>query len=412
MLFTARNSNSAVPSRNSPARAATAFETLLVKVETDAGIVGWGEAFPHRIWPAVKWLFENLIAPACVGVDPLGIAALMKTLIYRVHGVGRAGPAMYALSGLDIALWDILGKANNQPIYKLLGSAHCAKVPAYASLLKYAETDVVMRTCEEAFARGYRDLKVHETGRNEITVAANLLRKHNGGALIVDVNAPWTLPEALAATAPLRELRLKWIEEPVWPPEDFDGVRQISASGVPVAIGENVLTPADFTRLIDSRAVDYVQPSVAKIGGISIARDIFAAANAGNIAVAPHSAYFGPGLIATAHLSAALSRAPMIERLYCELMESPFGDWYDPVDGYLMVPQGSGLGVEPDQTILDRLRAIDERGHDENSTGQNQSRAASAGRTFGRRTTDARHAARIPHGADPDRRRHRGHWCH
>src|ERR1700690_4452273 len=96
-----------------------AFETLLVKVETDNGLVGWGEAFPHRVWPAVKSLLETLIAPVCIGLDATDIAALMKKLIYHVHGVGRAGPVMYALSGLDIAPWDIRGKAEKQPIYKL-----------------------------------------------------------------------------------------------------------------------------------------------------------------------------------------------------------------------------------------------------------------------------------------------------
>ena len=332
-----------------------AFETVLVKVETDSGITGWGEAFPHRIWPAVKSLLENLIAPVCIGADPLDIPALMKKLIYHVHGVGRAGPVMYALSGLDIALWDILGKSKNLPIYRLLGGAPRAKLPAYASLLKYGETDVVVRTCAQALERGYGELKVHETGRAEITAAAQLLRRHNGGSLMVDVNAPWTLGEALSAVAPLRELDLKWIEEPVWPLEDFEAARQVSAAGVPVAIGENVLTPADFARLIDSRAVDYVQPSVAKIGGISIARDIIAAANAANVAVAPHSAYFGPGLIATAHLVAALAPVPMLERLYCDLTESPFGDWYEPVDGQLAVPQGPGLGIDPDTAILNKL---------------------------------------------------------
>jgi D-galactarolactone cycloisomerase len=172
---------------------------------------------------------------------------------------------------------------------------------------------------------------------------------------MVDVNAPWTPSEALSAVAPLRELGLKWIEEPVWPPEDFEAARQISAAGVPVAIGENVLTPSDFARLIECRAVDYIQPSVAKIGGISIMRDIIAAANIANVAVAPHSAYFGPGLIATTHLAAALGRAPMVERLYCDLTESPFGDWYEPVDGHLRVPQGPGLGIDPDPAILDKL---------------------------------------------------------
>jgi L-alanine-DL-glutamate epimerase-like enolase superfamily enzyme len=336
--------------------ARTGFETLLIKVDTDSGITGWGEAFPHRVWRAVKSLVETLIAPACIGADPTDVAALMKALIYRVHGVGRAGPVMYALSGLDIALWDILGKTKNLPIYKLLGGSQCEKLPAYASLLKYADTDVVVRTSEQALDRGYRDLKIHETGRNEITAAAQLLRKRNGGALMVDVNAPWNLQEALAAVALLRDLGLKWIEEPVWPLEDFEAARQVSASGVPVAIGENVLTPTDFARLIESRAVDYVQPSVAKIGGISVVRAIFAAANQAGVAVAPHSAYFGPGLIATAHVSAALSRAPMVERLYCDLTESPFGDWYEPVDGYLVLPQGPGLGIEPDLALLDKLK--------------------------------------------------------
>jgi D-galactarolactone cycloisomerase len=332
------------------------FETLLVKIETDAGVIGWGEAFPHRVWRAVKIVLETLIAPACIGMIATDIPALMKMLIYRVHGGGRAGPVMYALSGVDIALWDILGKATNKPIYELLGGAQCEKLPAYASLLKYADTEVVVRTAEEALDRGYRDLKVHETGREEIAATAQILRRHNDGALMVDVNAPWTLQEALSEIGPLRKLDLKWIEEPVWPPEDFEAARTVSASGVPVAIGENVLTPTDFARLIESRAVDYIQPSVAKIGGISIVRDIFMAANRANMAVAPHSAYFGPGLIATAHLTAALSRAPMVERLYCDLTESPFGDWYEPVDGYLALPQGPGLGIEPDQDILDKLQ--------------------------------------------------------
>jgi L-alanine-DL-glutamate epimerase-like enolase superfamily enzyme len=154
----------------------------------------------------------------------------------------------------------------------------------------------------------------------------------------------------------LRELGLKWIEEPVWPPEDFRAAAEVRATGVPVAIGENVLTPTDFARLIESRAVDFIQPSVAKIGGISVMRDIFTLANQASVAVAPHSAYFGPGLVATAHVSAALSRVPMIERLYCDLTESPFGNWYEPVDGYLALPQGPGLGIEPDQGLLEKLR--------------------------------------------------------
>jgi L-alanine-DL-glutamate epimerase-like enolase superfamily enzyme len=130
------------------------FDTLLVKVETDAGLTGWGEAFPHRVWRAVKSLVETLIAPACIGADPTDISALMNRLTRHTYGVGRAGPVMYALSGLDMALWDILGKAANLPVYKLLGGARCEKLPAYASLLKYGDPDVVARVTEEALGRG------------------------------------------------------------------------------------------------------------------------------------------------------------------------------------------------------------------------------------------------------------------
>src|SRR5262249_56135426 len=103
----------------------SAWGTRRVGVDTEAGIGGWGEAFPHRVGRAVKSLIETLIAPACIGVDPTDISALMGRMIRNVHGVGRAGPVMFALSGLDMALWDILGKVANLPIYKLLGGAQC-----------------------------------------------------------------------------------------------------------------------------------------------------------------------------------------------------------------------------------------------------------------------------------------------
>jgi L-alanine-DL-glutamate epimerase-like enolase superfamily enzyme len=173
---------------------------------------------------------------------------------------------------------------------------------------------------------------------------------------MVDMNCPLSGREAIAFAHACHDAAPMFLEEPVWPPEDFQAAAQVRAVGVPVAIGENVLTPTDFARLIDGRFVDVVQPSVTKIGGISVMRDIYTLANAASVAVVPHSAYFGPGLVATAHVTAALSRAPLVERLYCDLTESPFGDWYEPVDGYLTLPQGPGLGIEPDLAVLDKLR--------------------------------------------------------
>ena len=334
----------------------TAFQCLLVKVETDAGIVGWGEAFAHRVVPAVKFALETLIAPHCIGADPTAISALTENLMRRTYGVGRSGPVMYAVSGVDIALWDILGKAAGLPVYKLLGGTRRTDLPVYASLLKYADTDVVVRYCEEALSRGHNQLKIHEIGLDEITAAQNVLRKHNGEGLMVDVNAPWYLHEALALTPRLRALDLKWLEEPIWPPEDYRGLDDLRRAGIPVSVGETVASPSDFARLIESRAADYLQPSVTKIGGISVLRDIFALANQAGMAVVPHSAYFGPGLVATAHVVAACARAPLVERLYCDLAVDPFGGWNVPVKGRVALPTGPGLGVDPDLAVLERCR--------------------------------------------------------
>jgi len=332
------------------------FESLLVKVETDEGITGWGEAFPHRVWRATKSLIETLVAPACIGADPTDISGLMNGLIRKTYGVGRAGPVMFALSGLDIALWDILGKVAGLPIHKLLGGGAPATIQAYASLLKYNDTKAVVHYCEEALARGFTDIKVHETGYDEIRAAAMLARDAKAGPVMVDVNAPWVLQEAVANMERLRDLGLKWVEEPVWPPEDFRALALARETGVPVAVGETVLTLTDFARLIESRAADYVQPSVTKIGGISAMRDVYAMANQASVAVVPHSAYFGPGLIATAHVQAALSRAPFIERLYVDLEDDPFGGWYVPHNGALTIPQGPGLGIDPDEKLIERIR--------------------------------------------------------
>ena len=254
---------------------------------------------------------------------------------------------MYALSGLDIALWDILGKVEGPADLPAARRRAVRELPAYASLLKYNDTDWSCAPARRRWPRLPRTQDPRDRPRRDHRRRRKLLRQHNDGSLMVDVNAPWTLQEALAAVAPLRELGLKWIEEPVWPPRISMPHAQVSAdrrSGrdrreCPDAIGFCAadrwprcrLCPAE--RRQDRRHLDHARH--------------LAAANAANVSVAPHSAYFGPGLIATAHLVAALSRAPMVERLYCDLTESPFGDWYEPVDGHLPFRKGRASASSP-----------------------------------------------------------------
>src|SRR5438132_10773517 len=143
-------------------RARTSIDMLLVRIDTDAGITGWGEAFGHRIFPATRAAIDALLGPMCVGRDATQIQAITDDLQRALHGVGRNGPTIYGLSGIDIALWDIAGKAAGLPLHRLLGGSERADVPAYASLLRYGEPSVVAQYTEQALARGYRYVKVHE----------------------------------------------------------------------------------------------------------------------------------------------------------------------------------------------------------------------------------------------------------
>jgi D-galactarolactone cycloisomerase len=335
-------------------QARTAMETLLVRIDTDAGISGWGEGFGHRVWPATRIALDRMIAPLCVGRDPTAIAALMHDLARAVHGAGRNGPVMYALSAIDIALWDIAGKIANRPLYQLLGGSPRANLPAYASLLRYGKTSALEPRIAEALDRGYQLIKIHEIEPGIIRAARRATG--DGVPLMVDCNCPWTVAQAVAICRELRELKLEWLEEPVWPPEDHAGLARVRAEGgIAVAGGENVGSANEFHRLFERGALDVAQPSVTKVGGITELHKVFALGEAHGVRVVPHSAYFGPGLLASIHACAAQAREVWVERFYCDFNENPFGAAIDPCGGRIAIPQGPGLGVDPDPALLKKL---------------------------------------------------------
>jgi L-alanine-DL-glutamate epimerase-like enolase superfamily enzyme len=174
---------------------------------------------------------------------------------------------------------------------------------------------------------------------------------------MVDVNCAWPAQQAIAIAREVEKHDLLWLEEPVWPPSDFAGLAAVRREGpVAVAAGENAGSVEDFTRLIDAGAIDYAQPSVNKIGGVTEMLRMFEIAAERKVKVAPHSPYFGPGFIASIHLSAAQSDPPVVERFYCDLEASPLGEFVDARDGVVQVPEGAGLGVEVDEAVLARYR--------------------------------------------------------
>jgi L-alanine-DL-glutamate epimerase-like enolase superfamily enzyme len=162
--------------------------------------------------------------------------------------------------------------------------------------------------------------------------------------------------ETLGMVEALRPFDLHWLEEPVWPPEDHAGLAKVRAAGAVIAAGENAAGLIEFRRAFELGALDIAQPSVIKIGGISEMRRIIALAREYGVRVVPHCPYFGPGFIASLHLTAALPAGTPVERLAVDLEASPFGEWIDAKDGMLRVPQAPGLGADPDPALIARYR--------------------------------------------------------
>jgi L-alanine-DL-glutamate epimerase-like enolase superfamily enzyme len=328
--------------------------TLLVKVGTDAGFVGWGDAFGHAAIPATRAAIDHMLAPAFLGRDATQIEPLMRELAHRFHIYGRSGPVHFGLSGIDIALWDIAGKRAGLPLCELLGGSDKQWLTAYASLTRYGDPDLVAQNAGRATERGFAYVKLHETGLTEVRA----VREAVGGdvRLMLDANCPWSVAEAVAMARRLEEVDLYWLEEPCWPPENYAALAQVRAgSRVATAAGENATSAVSFLHMFEAGAVDYAQPSPAKVG-ISEARQIVGLAHLHNVALAPHTPYFGPGFLAGLHLNAALRGNALVEWLFYDLEDTLYGDAIVPHSGKIAVPTDPGLGREPDAVVIERYR--------------------------------------------------------
>jgi L-alanine-DL-glutamate epimerase-like enolase superfamily enzyme len=333
-----------------------ALDFCLVRVETDTGLTGWGEAFSYSCRRAVAAAVRDMIAPIAVGKNPAEIGALHAEIQKRLHIFGRFGITAFALSGLDIALWDLAGKSTGKPLHALIGGARREHLPCYASLLRYADKDLVTQYCRRALDEGHQAIKLHEV--SEPVIAAARAAVPSDAALLLDVNCEWSVPEAIAVGKRLAPLGLEWFEEPVFPPEDGAGLRAVGeACGIPIAAGENCCFATQFAALLDARAVQYAQPSVTKVGGITEFLKVAELARDHAVKLAPHSPYFGPGALATLHLLAALTAEARFEYFYLWADATLYGSALQPRGGELALPHAPGLGIEPDPDVMRRYRA-------------------------------------------------------
>jgi D-arabinonate dehydratase len=355
---------------------------LIVEVETDDGIVGIGESGLGG--GATASVIERDLKPLLVGRDPLMIEGLWQLMFARTRQYGRRGVVMNAISGIDIALWDIAGKVAKLPVYKLLGACR-DRVEAYASGGFYQEgkgVDGVAAEAEGYRARGFKGMKM-KIGRNPSTGShlrhlANMaelcevepevdiarvaaVRKALGpqAKLMVDVNCAWSPDFAIRMGRALEPYNLYWIEEPV-ATDDIDGSARVAdALATPIAGYETETGLYGFRELVTRGAVDIVQLDVAWSGGFSEGKRIAAFAQAHHRMVAPHAFAGAVLLVASLHYAAAIPNALALEwdqnpnGLRDELLQEKLRL---ESDGTVRLPERPGLGITLDRSAIDKYR--------------------------------------------------------
>ncbi len=340
------------------ASAISALDMVLCEVTTDAGLTGWGDAFAYVCPQTTCTAVAEMIAPQARGQevpDAAGIPAFMEQVQRNLHLFGRYGITMFAISGLDIALWDLAGKIRGAPLHELIGGARRAKIPAYASLLRIGRSEQIAGECRAARSLGYSAIKLHET-----TVPAVFAAREAIGAgvpLMVDMNCPLSGADAIAFAHACRDAAPMFLEEPVWPPEDFATLAEVrKQGGLDIAAGENACTVYQFRQMMEAGAVSHAQPSVIKVGGITEFMKVAALGDRLGLKIIPHSPYFGPGFLATLHLMSVRAEG-LIEVFYMKRAASLWGSHIDAdADGNIAVPQGAGLGYEPDRDVIEKYR--------------------------------------------------------
>jgi L-alanine-DL-glutamate epimerase-like enolase superfamily enzyme len=362
-----------------------ARRTLLVQVHTDAGLTGLGESAVYGgTIESTEAVVGGELRQTLLGQDPFRVERLWSMMTTRAHQRGKRGMLMQAVSGIDIALWDIIGQATKTPLYRLLGG-YRDRLDAYASAGFYAADKGVTDLADEVggyAARGFRTVKI-KVGRNpdvmlnplhdmdhadyatatldEDIERVRAVRQAIGPnvRLAIDANNAWTAPVALRFMRHVADQDIAWLEEPV-ATEDLAGSAEIAgALDVPVAGYETETGLAGFRDLIDRRAVDIVQPDAIWTGGITECRKVAALAQAHGLPVVPHVFSSAVATIANMHLIAALPNAGLLEfdqnpnPLRSALFEEPIEVRSD---GTVRLPERPGLGIRLNQATVDQYR--------------------------------------------------------
>lgn len=340
----------------------------LVAVLTEEGPVGWGSAFTsdHFVHAAL-----HVLRPLCVGANALEPERVSEMLHQNTFWLGRGGAITHTISGIDIAMWDLLGQATGQPVGRLLGGRYRERVRPYASLLMRAPErmpDELLPLKENgftAFKIGWGMFGRRDRATDEAIVRASRDAVGSDCLLMVDAGAsdafwPRDYKWALRTSQMLADYDVAWFEEPLPPDALDDYVALRRAALTPIAGGEVLTRRQSFQPWLQAGAFDIVQPDVTKVGGISEERRIAWMANENGVRMIPHGWNTAVGLAADLQLASAFPRTDLVEYL----TGSPFIDtlttdgWKLDADGMLPIPNAPGLGIQIDLEALESLSGI------------------------------------------------------
>ena len=336
-------------------------DAVLVKVVTEGGLVGWGEAHHGRCPGAIAKLIDTTLRGLVVGFDASDVVGVWNAVYQKQlasHGVGAA--AAIGLSGIDQALWDIRGKAAGWPVYKLLGGTS-KPIPAYAGgiSLGFQEPEALAEEARALCAQGYRALKLRfgdSVERDIPRLVAVREALGPGVRIMVDANSAYTVDDVRRVMPALDAFDVSWLEEP-FPAHDYRSYREARSFGsTPLAAGENHYTRYEFDRVIEDGAIRILQPDVSKSGGITEVQRIAAMASAYKVQIHPHTSATGLNMSASLHVLSAIDNGGYFEADVAkenlfrdELTSRP--DLLD-AEGCVRAPDAPGLGLEVDEKFL------------------------------------------------------------
>ncbi len=343
-------------------------DAVLVKVTTDDGLVGWGEAHHGRAPGSVAHLVNTTLRQLVLGLDAadvVGVWARVYKMQLGSHGMG-AGAAI-GLSGIDMALWDIRGKAVGWPLYRVLGGT-ARPIPAYAGgvSLGYQEPAKLVDEARALVGQGYRALKLRigDTPERDLERVAAVRKAFGDGLVILtDANTGYTVADARRAMPGLEAHGVGWLEEP-FPAHDHRSYALAATFGrVPLAAGENHYTRFEFTRVLEDRVITILQPDLSKTGGVTEGLRIAAMASAWKLPIHPHTSMTGLNMAASIHFLAAIENGGYFEAdvsrgnlFRDELTSAPYA--LDR-EGRVAPLEKPGIGVEVDEGFLARHPVID-----------------------------------------------------